>query len=80
MLEIAFPGRTEVRKLSDYLRISEAAEYLGVSKSTIIKLSNEGRLQKQRVGRSVRYNANDLDAVRSKPKLDASDPHMRHFL
>lgn len=62
------------------LNTAEAAAYLGVSRCTVIKLCKEGRLRKQQLGtRSVRFNINDLDAVKTKPKAPASDPHQRHF-
>lgn len=64
------------------LTTEEAAKYLGVGRCTIIKLCKEGRLRRQQFGkRSVRFNVNDLDAVRSsRPKAGANDPHERHFL
>lgn len=62
------------------LTTKEAADYLGVSRTTVNKLCKEGRLRKQHLGsRSVRFNAGDLDAVKASPKPHTNDPHQRHF-
>ena len=37
-------GDRQVTKLSDYLRISEAAEYLGVSPNTLRNWENAGKI------------------------------------
>lgn len=62
------------------LTTEEAADYLGVSGKTVMRLCKQGRLRKQPVGgRSVRFNVSDLDAVKSSPKSHTNDPHQRHF-
>jgi excisionase family DNA binding protein len=43
-LGIASPGRANVLKLRDYLRISDAAEYLGVSPNTLRNWENAGKV------------------------------------
>lgn len=40
----------------------EAAEWLAVSPRTLWELANRGDLPCVRIGRSVRYDPNDLDA------------------
>jgi len=46
-------GGDDVEKLSDYLRISEAAEYLGVSPNTLRNWVNAGKIA------AVRHPIND---------------------
>jgi MerR family copper efflux transcriptional regulator len=46
-------GSAEVEKLSDYLRISEAAAYLGVSPNTLRNWVNAGKID------AVRHPVND---------------------
>ena len=46
-------GIAEVEKLSDYLRISEAAEYLGVSPNTLRNWVNAGKVV------AIRHPVND---------------------
>ena len=41
-------GDRQVTKLSDYLRISEAAEYLGVSPNTLRNWENAGKIEAHR--------------------------------
>lgn len=47
------PWSAEVEKLSDYLRISEAAEYLGVSPNTLRNWVNAGKIA------AIRHPVND---------------------
>jgi excisionase family DNA binding protein len=47
------PRRINVEKLRDYLRISEAAEYLGVSPNTLRNWVNAGKIA------AVRHPVND---------------------
>lgn len=46
-------GESRVGKLSDYLRISEAAEYLGVSPNTLRNWVNAGKVV------AIRHPVND---------------------
>jgi len=54
-----------VHKLRDYLRISEAAEYLGVSPNTLRNWENAGKLVAHRhpVNRYRLFKREDLDAL-----------------
>jgi len=54
-----------VDKLRDYLRISEAAEYLGVSPNTLRNWENAGKLVAHRhpVNRYRLFKREDLDAL-----------------
>ena len=49
----------------EWFTVEEAAEYLGVSKRTIYKLTKEGRLPAFRIGqvRHRRFRKEDLDKV-----------------
>ena len=62
---IASPRRTEVRKLKNYLRISEAAEYLGVSPNTLRNWQNAGKVVAVRhpVSGYRLFRRKDLDAL-----------------
>ena len=42
------PGRVVVENLKDFLRISEAAEYLGVSANTLRNWENAGKIAAHR--------------------------------
>jgi MerR family transcriptional regulator, copper efflux regulator len=59
------PGRTEVQKLQDFLRISDAAEYLGVSPNTLRNWENAGKVVAVRhpVNGYRLFKRNDLDAL-----------------
>ena len=54
----------EVEKLSDYLRISEAAEYLGVSPNTLRNWVNAGKVV------AIRHPVNDYRLFK-RENLDA---------
>jgi excisionase family DNA binding protein len=45
---------------SSLLATQQAADFLSVSESTIHKLAREGRIQRVRIGRAVRYRGEDL--------------------
>jgi excisionase family DNA binding protein len=64
-LGIASPGRVDVQKLRDYLRISEAAEYLGVSPNTLRNWENAGKVVAVRhpVNGYRLFKRKDLDAL-----------------
>jgi MerR family copper efflux transcriptional regulator len=64
-LGIASPGRADVQKLRDYLRISEAAEYLGVSPNTLRNWENAGKVVAVRhpVNGYRLFKRRDLDAL-----------------
>jgi MerR family transcriptional regulator, copper efflux regulator len=59
------PGRIDVVKLRDYLRISEAAEYLGVSPNTLRNWENAGKVVAARhpVNGYRLFKREDLDAL-----------------
>ena len=58
-------GSPEVNKLSDYLRISEAAEYLGVSPNTLRNWQNAGKIAAHRhpVNGYRLFRREELDAL-----------------
>ena len=62
---IASPRRADVLKLRDYLRISEAAEYLGVSPNTLRNWENAGKVVAVRhpVNGYRLFRRKDLDAL-----------------
>jgi excisionase family DNA binding protein len=59
------PRRINVEKLRDYLRISEAAEYLGVSPNTLRNWVNAGKIAAVRhpVNDYRLFKQEDLDAL-----------------
>lgn len=59
------PRRINVEKLRDYLRISEAAEYLGVSPNTLRNWVNAGKIAAVRhpVNDYRLFKQDDLDAL-----------------
>jgi MerR family copper efflux transcriptional regulator len=59
------PGESDVVKLRDYLRISEAAEYLGVSPNTLRNWENAGKVVAVRhpVNGYRLFKREDLDAL-----------------
>lgn len=52
-----------------YLTQKEAAEYLGLAKSTISMMTSRGELTHYRVGRAVRYTIRDLDNFMQSRKI-----------
>ncbi len=56
---------TEVENLRDFLRISEAAEYLGVSKNTLRNWTNAGKIAVHRhpVNDYRLFKKEELDAL-----------------
>lgn len=54
-----------MQKLRDYLRISEAAEYLGVSPNTLRNWENAGKVEAVRhpVNKYRLFRRKDLDAL-----------------
>ena len=62
------PGSMGVVKLRDYLRISEAAEYLGVSPNTLRNWENAGKVVAVRhpVNGYRLFKRQDLDALLKK--------------
>lgn len=59
------PWSAEVEKLSDFMRISEAAEYLGVSPNTLRNWVNAGKIAAARhpVNDYRLFKREDLDAL-----------------
>jgi excisionase family DNA binding protein len=59
---LSTPGRSN--KLSAYISIADAAEYLGVTTRTIRQMIADGRLRGYRSGsRLVRLRVNEIDAA-----------------
>jgi excisionase family DNA binding protein len=77
--EIASPGRTDVEELRDFLRISEAAEYLGVSPNTLRNWQNAGKVVAVRhpVSGYRLFKRKDLDALRSQAEAVTGGPSRR---
>jgi len=64
------------------LTYQDAAEFLGVSVTSVKKIVSEGILKPVRVGRSIRFNVEDLeDFQRRRLPTKAVHPssHLRHF-
>ena len=63
----------------EWFTVEEAAEYLCVSRRTIYKLTQEGRLPAFRIGRERhrRFRKEDLDRV---PRPDGNMPDLGPFL
>lgn len=81
ILTLAFVFGTDKGKRTG-LTTKEAAAFLGVSETTIKEMSRDGRLNPNRIGRAVRFNASDLEAIqKQKTPLTCShdDSDMRHF-
>jgi MerR family transcriptional regulator, copper efflux regulator len=72
-------GSAEVEKLSDYLRISEAAEYLGVSPNTLRNWVNAGKIAAIRhpVNDYRLFKREDLDALLKQVEM-ASKKRSKH--
>ena len=49
------------RLSADIMTISDLAEYLKISKSTLYKLAQAGRLPGKKVGRHWRFHKNTID-------------------
>lgn len=65
-----------MEKLSDFLRISAAAEYLGVSPNTLRNWGKAGKLVSLRhpVNQYRLYKREDLDAVLKQVVVARTDP------
>jgi excisionase family DNA binding protein len=55
------PGEERKPAASEVLTIEELALYLKIAKSTLYKLSQEGRIPAQKVGRHWRYRKDAID-------------------
>ena len=66
-------------KLRDFLRISEAAEYLGVSPNTLRNWQNAGKVVAVRhpVSGYRLFKRKDLDALRSQAEAVTGGPSRR---
>ena len=76
---IASPRRADVQKLSDYLRISEAAEYVGVSPNTLRNWENAGKVVAVRhpVNGYRLFKREDLDALLKLVAQPSGEPSRR---
>ena len=74
------PGRGVVENLKDFLRISEAAEYLGVSANTLRNWENAGKIPAHRhpVNGYRLFQKTELDSLLQKviPTQTASRPEL----
>ncbi len=64
------------------LTIKEAATFLGVGVTTVKGLCSDGRLKSVRIGRSIRFNVDDLERFqRRRPPIEDVGPlsDLRHF-
>ena len=64
------------------LTTREAAEFLGIGVTTVKELCRDGRLKPTRIGRCVRFNADELETFqRRKPIVEEVGPlsDLRHF-
>jgi excisionase family DNA binding protein len=68
-----------VRKLKDFLRISEAAEYLGVPVTTLRNWENAGKVEAVRhpVSGYRLFKRNDLDALLKQVAQATGEPSRR---
>jgi excisionase family DNA binding protein len=48
---------------SEWLTVEEVAQYLKVSKTTVYRWTDEGRIKKYKIGRFNRYKKSELDQV-----------------
>jgi MerR family transcriptional regulator, copper efflux regulator len=76
---IASPGRTKVQKLKDFLRIAEAAEYLGVPPNTLRNWENAGKVVAVRhpVSGYRLFKRRDLDALLKQVEELSGEPAKR---
>ena len=58
------------RKIDAVMTIAELAEYLKVSKSTLYKLVQEGKVPGQKVGRHWRFRKETIDHWLDETSLD----------
>ena len=64
------------------LTIKEAAKHLGVSVTTVKGLCSDGRLKFTRIGRSVRFNVDELEEFQRRSRSVVNvhpDSDLRHF-
>jgi len=60
------------------MTITELSEYLKISRSTLYKLAQEGKLPAQKVGRHWRFHREAVDAwLRRYPERTTSKPEAR---
>ena len=55
-------GRHERPERTEYLTAAQVAQWLGVSKKWIYRLSREGRIPTIRVGRCIRFRPDAIEA------------------
>jgi excisionase family DNA binding protein len=72
-------GKSDVVKLRDYLRISQAAEYLGVSPNTLRNWENAGKVVAVRhpVNGYRLFKREDLDALLKLVAQPGGEPSRR---
>lgn len=66
-------------KLTDYLRVSEAAEYLGVSPNTLLNWENAGKIKAHRhpLNSYRLFKQGELDALLKKVQQPKKSKDMR---
>lgn len=60
------------KKIKDKMNISQAAEYLGISKSTVNRKKDEGEIPFSKIGGRVVYSKKELDKWNEKNKYTAT--------
>lgn len=59
---------SSINKARELLTRIQAAKYLGISERTVINLEKSGRLMPIRIGKSVRYDWQDIEEFKSRSK------------
>ena len=54
-----------------WLTIEEAAQHLKIGKSTLYQMARDGKVSAQKLGRSWRFDAEDLDSWMKRNQLDS---------
>ena len=63
--------------MDEILTVREVAEYLKLSRTTIWRWCNEGRLQAFKVGRSWRIHRSELERITRARSMDETEKGMR---
>lgn len=57
--------------------VKQAARHLGISANKVYELCDSGQLRRQKIGRSVRIAAADLEDFKRLSTLEAAGPNLR---
>ena len=63
--------------MDEILTVREVAEYLKLSRTTIWRWCNEGKLQAFKVGRSWRIHRSELERITRARSMDETEKGMR---